>query len=81
MASFDKVLTKVFGSSNERFLKAIRPTIAQINEFGAVAARQVMSASLFFVCAPGEDHSIRDAVDEQGFVFCHRNHLLTQYHV
>jgi preprotein translocase subunit SecA len=29
--SFDKVLTKVFGSSNERFLKAIRPTIARIN--------------------------------------------------
>src|SRR2546421_11446787 len=33
MASFDKVLTKVFGSSNERFLKSIRPTIEQINEF------------------------------------------------
>src|SRR5256712_103668 len=31
--SFDKVLTKVFGSSNERFLKVIRPTIALINEF------------------------------------------------
>jgi len=31
--SFDKVLTKVFGSSNERFLKSIRPTIAEINEF------------------------------------------------
>jgi len=31
--SFDKVLTKVFGSSNERFLKAIRPTIARINEW------------------------------------------------
>src|SRR5881394_4209565 len=33
MSSFDKVLTKVFGSSNERFLKSIRPTIEQINEF------------------------------------------------
>src|SRR6185436_2883546 len=33
MGSFDKVLTKVFGSSNERFLKSIRTTIAQINEF------------------------------------------------
>src|SRR3954465_9253177 len=33
MASFDKVLTKVFGSSNERFLKTVRPMIAQINEF------------------------------------------------
>ena len=30
--SFDKVLTKVFGSSNERFLKSIRPAIARINE-------------------------------------------------
>ena len=35
MASFDKVLTKVFGSSNERFLKSIRPTIALINEHEA----------------------------------------------
>ncbi|PYS75128.1 MAG: preprotein translocase subunit SecA [Acidobacteria bacterium] len=33
MASFDKVLTKVFGSSNERFLKSIRPAIERINEF------------------------------------------------
>src|SRR5213595_1383295 len=31
--SFDKVLTKVFGSSNERFLKTIRPLIGEINEF------------------------------------------------
>ena len=31
--SFDKVLTKVFGSSNERFLKSIHPTIAQISAF------------------------------------------------
>src|SRR5436853_1802722 len=33
MASFDKILTKVFGSSNERFLKTVRPLIAQINDF------------------------------------------------
>jgi preprotein translocase subunit SecA len=33
MGSFDKVLTKVFGSSNERFLKGIKPLIAEINEF------------------------------------------------
>ncbi|HEY3104593.1 MAG TPA: hypothetical protein VGJ69_13460, partial [Pyrinomonadaceae bacterium] len=33
MASFDKILTKVFGSSNERFLKSIRPAIEQINAF------------------------------------------------
>jgi preprotein translocase subunit SecA len=31
MASFDKILTKVFGSSNERFLKAIRPLVDEIN--------------------------------------------------
>src|SRR6266513_4010743 len=30
--NFDKALTKVFGSSNERFLKSIRPIIALINE-------------------------------------------------
>src|SRR5436190_12899464 len=33
MSSFDKVLTKVFGSSNERFLKTIKPLIANINDF------------------------------------------------
>src|ERR1051325_8271471 len=33
MASFDKVLTKVFGSSNERFLKTVRPIIDQITAF------------------------------------------------
>ena len=33
MSSFDKVLTKVFGSSNERFLKTVRPLVAQINDF------------------------------------------------
>ena len=33
MSSFDKVLTKVFGSSNERFLKTIKPLIAEISEF------------------------------------------------
>jgi preprotein translocase subunit SecA len=29
--NFDKVLTKVFGSSNERFLKSIRPIVEEIN--------------------------------------------------
>ena len=33
MTSFDTVLTKVFGSSNERFLKSIKPVIAEINAF------------------------------------------------
>ena len=32
MSVIDKALTKIFGSSNERFLKSIQPTIAQINE-------------------------------------------------
>src|SRR3989475_1937115 len=31
--NIDKVLTKVFGSSNERFVKSIQPAIAKINEF------------------------------------------------
>jgi preprotein translocase subunit SecA len=29
--SFDKLLTKVFGSSNQRFLKTVQPTVEQIN--------------------------------------------------
>src|ERR687894_291808 len=28
----DKVLTKIFGSSNERFLKTVQPVVARINE-------------------------------------------------
>jgi preprotein translocase subunit SecA len=31
MASFDKFLTKVFGSSNQRFLKSIKPLVDKIN--------------------------------------------------
>src|SRR5947199_2567090 len=31
--NIDKVLTKVFGSSNERFLKTVNPLVARINEF------------------------------------------------
>jgi len=31
--SFDKFLTKVFGSSNQRFLKSIQPLVEQINAF------------------------------------------------
>jgi preprotein translocase subunit SecA len=33
MASFDKFLTKVFGSSNQRYLKSVQPLVAQINEW------------------------------------------------
>src|SRR6185436_1554059 len=29
----DKFLTKVFGSSNQRYLKTVQPIVAQINEF------------------------------------------------
>ena len=29
--SFDKFLTKVFGSSNQRFLKSIQPMVEKIN--------------------------------------------------
>ncbi|MCU1267602.1 MAG: protein translocase subunit secA [Acidobacteria bacterium] len=32
MASFDKFLTKVFGSSNQRYLKTVQPIVAKINE-------------------------------------------------
>ena len=31
--SFDKFLTKVFGSSNQRFLKSIQPLVEKINSF------------------------------------------------
>src|ERR1041385_4987630 len=30
--SFDKFLTKVFGSSNQRYLKTIQPLVDQINQ-------------------------------------------------
>src|SRR5918911_3788119 len=33
--SFDKFLTKVFGSSNQRYLKGLQPTIERINELEA----------------------------------------------
>src|SRR5882672_9801772 len=32
MASFDKFLTKVFGSSNQRYLKSVQPIVTQIND-------------------------------------------------
>ena len=31
--SFDKFLTKLFGSSNQRFLKSIMPMVDTINSF------------------------------------------------
>ncbi|HKQ53420.1 MAG TPA: hypothetical protein VJT74_13680, partial [Pyrinomonadaceae bacterium] len=35
----DKVLTKIFGSSNERFLKSIQPIVARINELEPTVQR------------------------------------------
>jgi preprotein translocase subunit SecA len=36
---FDKFLTKVFGSSNQRYLKSIQPIVGQINEFEPVVKK------------------------------------------
>src|SRR5213083_2911565 len=50
--NIDKVLTKVFGSSNERFLKTIRPIIDQINEFEPqiqkLSDEQLLERTAFF---------------------------------
>ncbi|MEO6391963.1 MAG: preprotein translocase subunit SecA, partial [Pyrinomonadaceae bacterium] len=32
MSAVDKFLTKIFGSSNDRYVKSLRPIVAQINE-------------------------------------------------
>src|SRR5205809_1278102 len=65
MASFDKVLTKVFGSSNERFLKTIRPIVEQINahepEIKKLSDEQLRERSAFFK-AQVQD-AIKDARD------------------
>src|SRR5687767_15264335 len=42
---FDKALTKVFGSSNQRYLKSIQPIIAEINDFEA-AVKKLSDAEL-----------------------------------
>ena len=33
MNAFDKFLTKIFGSANDRLLKKLTPVVAQINAF------------------------------------------------
>ena len=62
--NFDKALTKVFGSSNERFLKSIRPTIALINEFEPqvqkLSDEQMRERTAFFKA------QIADAVKDAG---------------
>src|SRR5260370_19316746 len=63
--NFDKALTKVFGSSNERFLKSIRPTIALINEFEPqvqkLSDEQLRERTAFFKAQIAD--SVKDARD------------------
>src|SRR5256884_3975699 len=64
--NFDKVLTKVFGSSNERFLKSIRPLIAQINEFEPqvqkLSDEQLRERTAFFKAQVAD--AVKDARDK-----------------
>src|SRR5437016_8726542 len=64
--SFDKVLTKVFGSSNERFLKTIRPLIERINEFEPriekLTDEQLRERTAFFKAQIAD--AIKDARDK-----------------
>src|SRR5881394_4067164 len=66
MSSFDKVLTKVFGSSNERFLKTIRPLIERINEFEPriqkLSDEQLRERTAFFKAQVAD--AVRDARDK-----------------
>src|SRR5262245_2739958 len=66
MGNFDKVLTKVFGSSNERFLKTIKPLIAEINEFEP-AIKKLTDDELRGKTAEFKDHiaeAIKDTRDQ-----------------
>src|SRR5437870_3601741 len=64
--NIDKVLTKVFGSSNERFLKGIRPLIAQINEFEPqvqkLSDEQLRERTAFFKAKVAD--AVKDARDK-----------------
>ncbi len=64
--NFDKALTKVFGSSNERFLKSIRPTIALINEFEPQVEKltdeQLRERTAFFKAQVAD--AVKDARDK-----------------
>src|SRR5213595_687161 len=64
--NIDKVLTKVFGSSNERFLKTIRPLIAQINEFESciqkLSDEQLRARTAFFKAQVAD--AVKDARDK-----------------
>src|SRR5437762_9083188 len=64
--SFDKVLTKVFGSSNEQFLKTIRPLIERINEFEPgiqkLSDEQLRERTAFFKAQIAD--AVKDARDK-----------------
>src|SRR5436853_4251685 len=64
--SFDKVLTTVFGSSNERFLKGIRPLIARINELEPeikkLSDEKLRERTAFFKAQVAD--AVRDARDK-----------------
>jgi preprotein translocase subunit SecA len=64
--NFDKVLTTVFGSSNERFLKSIRPAIAKINEFEPAVQKlsdeQLRERTAFFKAQVAD--AVKDARDK-----------------
>src|SRR5436853_3179347 len=64
--SFDKVLTTVFGSSNERFLKGIRPLIAGINELEPeikkLSDEKLRERTAFFKAQVAD--AVRDARDK-----------------
>src|SRR5437667_12080650 len=64
--NIDKVLTKVFGSSNERCLKSLRPSIAKINEFEPsiqkLSDEQLRERTAFFKAQVAD--AVKDARDK-----------------
>ena len=75
--NFDKALTKVFGSSNERFLKSIRPTIALINEFEPQVQKltdeQMRERTAFFKAQIAD--AVKDARDKDDRKYREREKL------
>src|SRR5216684_2351499 len=63
---FDRALAKVFGSSNKRFLKSIRPTIGLINEFEPqvqkLSDEQMRERTAFFKAQIAD--AVKDARDK-----------------
>src|SRR5947208_14812018 len=75
--NFDKVLTTVFGSSNERFLKSIRPAIAKINEFEPsiqqLSDEQLRERTAFFKAHVAD--AVKDARDKDDRKYCEQEVL------